>query len=123
MQTVEPGESISFLIRVRDDDGVFYDPDSLTVYITRFVNDVLYGPASYESGEVIRLSTGLYAFSFIASGYTLPAVYTLKSVAVTDDTTRYDYDYFELIEPLPSKSGILDPPRLYGKIRETYIYG
>lgn len=123
MESIAPGEEITFLIKVRDEDGVFYDPDSLTLYITRFVNDILYGPVSYETGEVTRITTGLYSFSFITSGYTLPAVYTLKSVAVTGETTRYDYDYFELIEPLPAKSALLDPPRLYGRIRETYNYG
>ncbi len=123
METVAPGEAISFFITVTDDDGAAHDPDSLSVYITRFVDDILYGPATYESGEVTRLSEGLYSFSFVTSGYTLPAVYTLKSVAVTDDTTQYYYDYFELIEPMPTKSGLLDPPRLYGRIRETYNYG
>lgn len=123
METVAPGEQISFIIRVRDDDGVFYDPDSLDVYITRFVNQILYGPATYESGQVTRITTGIYTFSFTASGSIQPAVYTLKSVATTDDSTRYDYDYFEVIEPQRAKSAILDPPILYGKIKEIYNYG
>lgn len=122
MQTVTNNGTISFLIHIRDENGDYYDPDSISSYIVRFVNEILHGPVEDGEEGLARLSIGLYAYAFKVGPFIQPAVYTFKTVSVKDGETRYDYEYFQVIEPQIEKSNLLDPPRLYGKIKEIFDY-
>jgi hypothetical protein len=123
METVTPGKQVSFSVKFTDDNGALYDPDSAFFYIVRFVNQILHGPISLDDEYVERVSTGSYIYNFIVSDFIQPAVYTLKTMVIQDDVPSFQYQYFEVIEPQIEKSGLLDPPRKYGKIKEIFDYG
>ena len=122
MQTVEPGNIIQFdLIFYKDGD--YYDPDDIQCYMVRHANQVIAGPFNLDTGAVVQNSTGNYTASFLIQAYSIPAIYSLKVYETTDDVIDISYIHFELVEPDHERSETLDPPIIYGDIKEKYKYG
>jgi hypothetical protein len=114
MQIIEYGNDITFTKTFHTSEGVLVDPPEVTMSIVRNVTAVMYGPFHYSLDEVTRLGEGVYQRTVLIEDVIMPGVYTAKWVVEIDGITQTFLEQFQVIEPPPEESDLLDPPRVYG---------
>lgn len=122
MQVVYGGETTSFYVQWIDDDGTPYDPPEVTVNIVRNFVNVVYGAFTYTDSRVTRNGPGEYQVDVFIDDFLVPGNYTAKWEASINGDPRIYAESFVLGEPEVTPNLTLDPPRLYGKMRESHRY-
>ena len=144
MEQIELGAEANFSIQYYDSDGAYYDPPDVQFDIVKSASTLVSGPYVYSEGQITQASTGRYTIAKTINEYLEPGFYHAKWSAVVPEGTQYsvgvsidDTDIvagggipgygdnvllwvlqpFEIVEHPIVPSQILDPPRLYGKMR------
>lgn len=123
MQSVELGQVVQFEHFCTLPDGTLYEPDEIEFTITRTAGEVLYGPFKKSNADFLNPGIGHYILEFTFPVTATPGIYIAKwkkTSAYYD--TSYEYDTFQVLESMPEPSATLDPPRLYGIMRDSTIY-
>lgn len=122
MQTTLAGETIRFHSTWIDGLGAFVDPPEVMARVMRTSISPVYGPFAYTTGQVQRSSTGFYFVDVDIEPFLTPGNYSVKWEGVVDGDESVQWEQFQVVEPDPTPSELLDPPRLYGQIIETNTY-
>lgn len=121
MRVVYGGDTIDLYVSWTS-EGSAYDPPDTTVNIVRNFVNVVYGPFTYSDGRVTRNGPGEYQLQITIDDFLVPGNYTAKWEADIEGNPTVFTETFVLGEPEPEQNELLDPPRLYGKMRESHRY-
>jgi len=130
MQTVVYGNSITFTKSFINSVGNYVDPPIVKFSIVKTIDTVLYGPFAYNNDATpasfvagfARFGLGVYSYTQLIEQVVVPGFYSAKWEALIDGVDQVFYEDFQVTEPIIDPSRIIDPPSLYGVIRETPIY-
>lgn len=122
MQVLYNSDTGTFYSTWYDYTGTLYDPDDITVRVTRNFSDSVYGPYVYSEGDVTRLGTGQYSISIAIDAFLVPSNYTVVWNATVSGDTIQQTEVFQLAEPDVESNSLIDPPRVYGKINQSHRY-
>ena len=146
------GSTAAIAIKFYDSIGDPVDPTELQLDLSRSYSSIVTGPYYYDggSGDIQRVSTGLYLFlweipdvltpgiilaKWTPTGLPTDAQYTIGpdvggyspiygggDVVKVDGDIQYLTQQFFIIEELPEPGELLDVPSLYGIMRESPAY-
>lgn len=146
---VYPGDDVTFTIQYYDTNGAAYDPPDVSLNIITRASFVVYGSFSYSGDDITKVSTGKYLFTQHMHDYIELGFYSAKwtadmsaggtyatgvgvdgydvitggaSASVVDGELKYVTQSFQVLNPAVSASDLIDPPRLYGVMRESPLY-
>lgn len=116
------GSTILLTHTFYDQDGNLYDPPDVRLSIVRSVVRSVYGPYFQQEDQIQRVSEGEYRFIVQIDDFLTPGVYSAKWSATIVGERSIEYETFHVLEPEVVPSEILDPPRIYGTMRESSLY-
>lgn len=122
MQVIHGGDEIDLYVNWVDSDGEKYDPAEVTVSIVRNFVNVVYAGFSLSNNRVVYRGPGEYQLTITIDDFLVPGNYTAKWEADINGTPTVYTEVFALVDEPPVFSEVLDPPRRYGQMRESFRY-
>lgn len=122
MRTVELSKDIVFDVIFYDSSDQEYDPDEVEFAIVTNGTRTAFGPWFYTDGKVTRSSTGRYHYTFSAPEWLTPGYFTGKWTTEIEGDDHFEYENFQVVDHPVVPGEMLDAPRRYGIIRESYLY-
>lgn len=122
MQTVNPGNTITFSREFYDSNGDPYDPAEITFRVAKNATSFLAGPFSLSNGDITQTVIGTYQYTYQVTEFVTPGIFNARWEANIEGVDSVFLESFQVLEPIPEPNSILDVPRRYGVMIESSLY-